>query len=161
MPGIVGLITQKPRQQAERELQQMLASIHHDPAHVTGTWVDEGAGVYVGWTARKGSFADSMPLCNERGDVVLIFAGEEYSGAEVRPTLQSRGHQVGDGPSYLVHLYEDDPGFPANLNGRFQGLLVDKTRRTVMLFDDRYAMHRVYYYQAQDAFYFSVEAKAI
>ena len=43
-----------------------------------GTWVEESLGVYVGWVARKDSFAEWMPLRNERGDVVLVFAGEEF-----------------------------------------------------------------------------------
>ncbi len=51
--------------------------------------------------------------------------------------------------------------FPASLNGRFHGLLADRTRGTATLFNDRYGMHRVYYHQAKDAFYFAAEAKAI
>ena len=35
--------------------------------------------------------------------------------------LKERGHECeDDGPSYLVHLYEEDPGFPKHLNGRFK-----------------------------------------
>ena len=33
--------------------------------------------------------------------------------------------------------------------------------KTATLFNDRYGMHRIYYHQAQDAFYFAAEAKAI
>jgi len=47
------------------------------------------------------------------------------------------------------------------LNSRFQGLLVEKTAGTATLFNDRYGMHRVYYHESQDAFYFAAEAKAI
>src|SRR5580658_135424 len=52
-------------------------------------------------------------------------------------------------------------GFPANLNGRFQGLLTDRTRGTTTLFVDRYGMQRVYYHESRGAFYFAAEAKAI
>jgi asparagine synthase (glutamine-hydrolysing) len=61
----------------------------------------------------------------------------------------------------LVHLYEEDLKFPAGLNGRFHGLLTDQSRGTTMLFNDRYGMHRIYYYESKDAFYFASEAKAI
>jgi asparagine synthase (glutamine-hydrolysing) len=47
------------------------------------------------------------------------------------------------------------------LNGRFHGLLTDRTRGTAILFNDRYGMHRVYYHESKDAFYFAAEAKAI
>jgi asparagine synthase (glutamine-hydrolysing) len=76
--------------------------------------------------------------------------------------LEQQGHQVDSGgPSYLVHLYEDDHSFPAGLNGRFHGLVSDRIRGTTTLFNDRYGMHRLYYHESSDAFYFAAEAKAI
>jgi asparagine synthase (glutamine-hydrolysing) len=47
------------------------------------------------------------------------------------------------------------------LNGRFQGLAADKRNGAATLFNDRYGMHRVYYHESKDAFYFAAEAKAI
>lgn len=162
MPGIVGLITKMPRQWAEAQLPQMVAAIRHESFYVTGTWVDEPLGVYVGWAARKDSFCDGMPLLNERGDAVLAFSGEEYSEPGTARRLKERGHALDtEGPSYLVHQYEEDSAFPAGLNGRFHGLLADRARGTVMLFNDRYGMHRVYYHESKEAFYFAAEAKAI
>jgi asparagine synthase (glutamine-hydrolysing) len=82
MPGIVGLITKMPRDIAEAELLRMVESIRHESNYITGTWIDESLGVYVGWVARKGSFADGMPLRNERENVVLVFSGEEFPHQE-------------------------------------------------------------------------------
>ena len=162
MPGIAGLVTKLPREHATRELQRMIGSLRHESFYVTGMWVNEALGVYVGWAARKGSFSDGMPLRNERGDVVLVFSGEEYSEQGVVRRLEQRGHAVeATGPSYLVHLYEEDPAFPAALNGRFHGLLADGTRGTATLFNDRYGMERLYYHESDEAFYFAAEAKAI
>ena len=162
MPGIVGLITKMPRERAERELLQMVEALRNENFYVTGTWVDEALGVYVGWVARKDSFSDGMPLRNERGDVVLIFSGEEFPEPGTAQRLKERGHELNvAGPSYLVHLYEEDSSFPAGLNGRFHGLLTDRSRRTGTLFNDRYGMHRIYYHQSKNAFYFAAEAKAI
>jgi len=162
MPGIVGLITAMPRAQAERELRRMVEAIRHESFYVTGTWIDESLGVYVGWAARKGSFSDGMPLCNEHGDTVLAFSGEEYPEPGTACRLKERGHSLAaEGPSYLVHLYEEDPAFPASLNGRFHGLLADRTRGVAMLFNDRYGMQRIYFHESNEAFYFAAEAKAI
>jgi asparagine synthase (glutamine-hydrolysing) len=103
-----------------------------------------------------------MPLQNERGDVTLIFAGEEFPEPGTASRLRERGHSVQcNGPSYLVHVYEEDPSFPAGLNGRFHGLLMDRKRGTATLFNDRYGMHRIYYHEAKEAFYFAAEAKAL
>jgi asparagine synthase (glutamine-hydrolysing) len=162
MPGIVGLITKIPREQAEPQLLRMLATLRHESFYGTGTWIDEPLGVYVGWSVRQNSFSDAMPLCNERGNVVLVFSGEEYPEPEVARRLREKGHTLQtEGPSYLVHLYEEDPSFPAGLNGRFHGLLTDRLRRTATLFNDRYGMHRLYYHRSNDAVYFAAEAKAI
>ena len=140
----------------------MVEALRHEDFYVAGTWIEESLGVYVGWVARKGSFSDGMPLRNERGDVVLVFSGEEFPEPGTAQHLKERGHGLDvAGPSYLVHLYEEDSAFPAGLNGRFHGLVADRTNSTAMLFNDRYGMHRIYYHQSRDAFYFAAEAKAI
>jgi len=78
MPGIAGLITKMPRQWAEPQLLRMVEALRHESFYQAGTWIDETAGVYVGWVVQKNSFSDGMPLSNERGDVTLVFSGEEY-----------------------------------------------------------------------------------
>jgi asparagine synthase (glutamine-hydrolysing) len=162
MPGIVGLITKMTREWAEPQLLRMMETLRHESSGVMGTWVDESLGVYVGWIARKDSFSESMPLRNERGDVVLVFSGEEYPEPGLDRSLKGRGHQLEqDGCSYLVHLAEEDTAFPSNLNGRFHGLLTDRTRGTTTLFNDRYGIHRIYYHESNETFYFAAEAKAI
>ena len=162
MPGIVGLISRMPREHAERQLSLMVETLRHEDFYVAGTWVEEPLGVYVGWVARKKSFSDGMPLRNERGDMVLVFSGEEFPEPGTVQRLKQQGHEFDPtGSSYLVHRYEEEPSFPLGLNGRFQGLAADKRNGAATLFNDRYGMHRVYYHESKDAFYFAAEAKAI
>lgn len=163
MPGIVGLITNTlPKATAESELHEMVESLRHEPFYASGTWADSAQGVYVGWVARQGSFADGMPLHNECGDATLVFAGEDFPEPSIVGELRRRGHAVApEGPSYLVHRYEEEADFPKGLNGRFHGLAADRKRGTVMLFNDRFGLQRIYYHEAKDAFYFAAEAKAI
>jgi asparagine synthase (glutamine-hydrolysing) len=162
MPGLVGLITKLQREDAERQLLAMLGTLRHEPFYTTGTWCDESLGVYVGWAARAGSFSDGMPLVNERGNSVLIFSGEDHAEPGTPARLKGRGHAVEpDGPGYLIHVYEEDPTFPAGLNGWFHGLIADRTCGTATLFNDRFGMHRLYYHESKEAFYFAAEAKAI
>jgi len=162
LPGIVGLITNLPRASAESQLLKMVESLCHEPFYVSGTWIDSEQGVYVGWVARRGCFADGMPLHNERRNVTLIFSGEEFSEPGMVSALRQRGHAVAsEGPSYLVHRFEEESDFPKGLNGRFHGLTADSARGTVMLFNDRFGLQRIYYHEANDAFYFAAEAKAI
>jgi asparagine synthase (glutamine-hydrolysing) len=140
----------------------MLNTLGHESFYVSGKWIDESLGVYVGWSAQKDSFADGMPLSNETGDVVLVFAGEEFPEPGTAARLIARGHTLGSSEaSYLVHLYEEDPSFPAGLNGFFHGLVADRAQATVTLMNDRYGMQRLYYHESNDTFYFAAEAKAI
>jgi asparagine synthase (glutamine-hydrolysing) len=140
----------------------MVETLRHQSCYETGTWIDESLGVYEGWAARKNSFSDGMPLRNELGDLVLVFSGEEFPEPGTARRLRERGHAVEtEGPSYLVHLYEEDTAFPSGLNGQFHGLLADRTRGIAVLFNDRYGMHRIYYHEAKEALYFAAEAKAI
>ena len=162
MPGIVGLIAGMPRERAEAELLRMVAALCHEASYICGTWIDESLGLYIGWVERGGPFAGRMPFISEQGDLVLAFSGEEFAEQGIAEQLKRRGH--GDeleGPAHLVHLAEEDPGFPKALNGRFHGVLADRKTGTATLFNDRYGLHRIYYHEANGAFYFAAEAKAI
>ena len=109
MPGIVGLITKMPREWAEPQLLRMVESVCHEAFYVSGVWIDESLGVYVGWVERQNSFCADMPIGNERGDVHLVFSGEEFPEPGIARRLKDRGHDVGStGRSYLVHLYEEE-----------------------------------------------------
>jgi asparagine synthase (glutamine-hydrolysing) len=162
VPGLVGVITKIRGEDAERQLLAMLGTLRHEPFYATGTWRDESLGVYLGWAARAGSFSDGKPLANEQGNATMVFSGEDHPDPGTLAKLKGRGHAAKpDGPGYLIHLYEEDPTFPAGLNGFFHGLIADRTRGTAILFNDRFGMHRLYYHESKDAFYFAAEAKAI
>jgi asparagine synthase (glutamine-hydrolysing) len=162
MLRIVGCVTNLPRAYAEDKVLHMLESLRRDDICVTGMWAEESLGLFIGWARREHPFSYEVPLRSERGDVVLFFSGEEFADVGTEQHLKQRGHDLGDsGPSYLVHLYEEDPSFPSALNGRFHGLVIDRNLKAAFLFNDRYSMHRICYHQAKDGFYFATEAKAL
>lgn len=162
MPGLVGLFTRMPRECAEAELLRMVAALCHEPWYASGTWSDETLGLYVGWVLRSESVAKGMPLYNEQRDLVLAFSGEDYPEPGAAERLKGRGHGCDfEGLSYLIQLAEEDASFPKGLNGQFHGVLADRNNQKATLFIDRYGMHRIYYHEASDAFYFAAEAKAI
>src|SRR6266536_387004 len=154
MPGIVGLITKIPRQRAEAELSRMLAAICHESFYRTATWSDESLGVYLGWTELPGSFSSGMPLRNQAGDLCMVFSGDEYSEHTREPAGESESQ-------YLLRRYENDPDFIAQLNGMFHGVIADRRRGLVTVFNDRFGMHRLCYHKSSAGFYFAAESKAI
>src|SRR6266436_10211976 len=106
----------------------MVQCLRHESFYQTGTWIDESLGVYVGWAARAGSFSDGMPLASEQGNAILVFSGEDHPEHGTPARLKERGHAAEpDGPGYLIHLYEEDPTFPA---GRSEERRVGKECRS-------------------------------
>lgn len=160
MPGIVAILGNLPHEKAVEQLEQMLATLRHEPFYTSGTFVDRESGVYVGWTARAGSFSDGMPLRNESSNRVLVFSGEEFPDPSSIAGLK-KGQPVSSRAHYLVHQYEQDSAFPKALNGRFHGLALDRTSRTAMVFNDRFGMHKLYFHETSAAIYLAAEAKAI
>lgn len=165
MPGIVGIISKIPSDRAERELRRMVETMRHESFYESGTWRDPSLGIYVGWSARKGSFCDRLPIQNESRresrNQVLFFAGEEFGHKQSAASNGNGRATSPDDPSYLLDVAADDAAFPKCLNGRFHGFLINRSTGEASLFNDRYGMHRIYYHEAKEAFYFAAEAKAI
>jgi len=153
MPGLVGLITRMPRERARAELSRMVAALRHEARYVSGIWVDEALGIYLGQVECTQSSTRRIPLYSERRDVALAFSGEEFTASGVADDLSNS-------PCF-VHLAKADSDFLTSLNGRFHGLRADLRNGTTTLFNDRYGLHRIYYHEGNEAFYFAAEAKAI
>jgi asparagine synthase (glutamine-hydrolysing) len=130
---------------------------------VDGRVHDARAGLWSGWACHKGSFADCLPIWNEKKDICLLFSGEDFVDQAKVDALRKRGHVFNSNDaSYLVHLYEElGYGFLDKLNGWFSGLLLDIREQKVVLFNDRYGVDRIYYHEDSRAFYFASEAKAL
>jgi asparagine synthase (glutamine-hydrolysing) len=163
MPGITGFIDLRSIQGKDRLLDRMLASMRHESFYASGKVVHEALGLWLGWTALEGSFADGMPQWNEKGDVGLVFSGEDFRDPADARRLEALGHGIGGrAADYLVHLYEDTGDrFFEKLNGRFNGIILDLKDKKVHIFNDRFGLNRIYYHETRDGLYFSSEAKAL
>ena len=104
-----------------------------------------------------------MPIWNEKKDLALIFFGENFADLDFFDKLKAKHHKFDSlNAGYIIHMYEESGmNFLNELNGWFSGLLIDLREKKVVLFNDRYGMQRIYYYEGQDGFYFSSEAKAL
>ncbi|HAP42432.1 MAG TPA: hypothetical protein DCQ94_22170 [Nitrospira sp.] len=163
MPGIVGLVGGGTPEENRATLDRMVGAMKHESFYSTGTYINESLGLWVGWVCHAGSFADCMPVWNERKDICLIFFGEDFAEAVEIERLKANGHNCSGGnANYLVHCYEESGvSFLENLNGCFSGVVIDLCERKVILFNDRYGLQRICYYQGSDSFYFTSEAKAL
>jgi asparagine synthase (glutamine-hydrolysing) len=162
MPGLVGIITRGDSEATKLQLRRMIAAMCHESFYESGEWCDESAGVYLGWIRRQGTSPAGQPIQDESGNQVLAFSGEEFSDPDSSYFFEK--HDVAADARQKTFLRKRLHGtrqFAADLNGRFQGLLVDRSAGTATLFNDRYGLHRVYYHETPDAFYFAAEAKSI
>jgi asparagine synthase (glutamine-hydrolysing) len=163
MPGIVGIIGISHPGENASALNQMVKCMMYEPFYTSGTYVNEALGLWVGWIAHEGSFSDCMPIWNETKDICLIFSGEDFMDPTEVESLKGKGHKCdSQNATYLVHLYEEmGLKFVEKLNGWFSGVLVDLRQRSIVLFNDRYGLGRIYYHENEDGFYFSSEAKSL
>jgi len=155
MPGITGFFTTSRGTDLKIRLDEMVESLSAEDHFTVGTFVDEEIGVYVGWTAHRDSFADCMPVVSPDGRHVLIFSGETLANEELGVA------ETGDAKCLLDAYRTLGEGLYERLNGRFHGLMIDRSVRSAQLFNDRFGLHRICVYESGDTFYFSGEAKAI
>ncbi|MGH7950544.1 MAG: asparagine synthase-related protein [Limisphaerales bacterium] len=159
MPGIAGIISQKPAAECSARLRRMLEAMCHETFYLSGTHCVPEMGIYAGSIAFE-NLPDSI-VFNDTQDIALIFSGEFFLDSEIANgsergqlarVMQSR--ELADEPSALLPFFE-------KLNGLFSGLLIDKRRRKAFLFNDRYGVQRIYFHESNGDFYFASEAKAL
>jgi asparagine synthase (glutamine-hydrolysing) len=159
----MGLISHRAAHECDVIVSAMVDSMKCETSYLSGTYSAKQIGVYCGWVAQDKSFAANQVFFDEREDVALIFSGECFADNELLMGLKQKGHKLqhrnGD---WLVHLYEEEGDhFFEKLNGLFSGLLIDRRQKKAVLFNDRYGIERIYYYEAEGNFYFASEAKAL
>src|SRR2546429_5978546 len=163
MPGIVGIVSERPSEECKNLVKSMVASMEHESFYDSGMYSVPEIGIYPGCVAHKNSFAAGQPFFNEQRDVVLLLSGECFVDPETRTGLRQKRHELGRAAgSWLVHLYEEEGDrFFEKLNGLFSGLLIDKRQGKAFLFNDRYGVERIYWHKTGEAFFFASEAKAL
>ncbi|WP_435550564.1 hypothetical protein [Desulfobacterium sp. N47] len=163
MPGLAGLITKEITGKEEETLRVMLDSMLHESFYTHGIFTSKENGFFIGYSALQGSFADCMPIFNETKDIVLFLTGECYMDRSLISDLSSRGHNFNpDNASYIVHLYEENgEAFFKLLNGWYNGIILNLRNPEAILFNDRYGIRRIYFYEHKNVFAFSSEAKSL
>ena len=147
MPGIAGIISQSWNDAFPRRMKAMVDVMASEDFYRSETHFVREMGLCAGFVGFKGS-TDGI-FSNER-DIWLVFSGECFADSEL-----ATGER-------LIGLYEEEgEKFVEGLNGLFSGLLIDKQKQKVLLFNDRYGMQRIYCHQKDGEFYFAGEAKAL
>ncbi len=141
----------------------MVAALRHEDLSASGRYVDQSAGLWVGWVCHKDSYCDSLPIVAKDDQVVIVFYGEHYPDSDEIERLKKAGFNTDPGSAeYLLDLYAvRGERFFADLNGWFAGIVLDRRKNQLTLFTDRYAMGRLYFHETTEEFIFSSEAKSL
>lgn len=163
MPGLTGIITKHASGNEKEKVEMMLKCMLHESFYTHGTYQNPDNGFFIGFCALEQSFANCMPVFNEKKDIVLFLTGETYHDQSDINALAKRGHNFNSqNASCLVHMYEEEgENLFKNLNGWFNGILLDLRTAKIILFNDRCGIRRIYYYDNSDFFAFSTEAKSL
>src|SRR6266446_11000334 len=109
MPGIAGIISQRPSEECQDLVTSMVGSMEHEPFYTSGMYGVPEMGAYGGWVTHENSFAAREPFFNEQRDIALLFSGECFVDPETRVDLKRKGHELGQAAgSWLVHFYEEE-----------------------------------------------------
>jgi len=163
MPGIMGILTKLPTGEEQELVSAMLKSTLHEPFYTYGMYQNKAQGFFIGYSAIEKSFADCMPIFNETKDIVLFLTGECYDDPSIANQLKREGHDFQEGDAtYLIHRYEDlGDNLFKELNGWFNGIILNLRDAKAILFNDRYGIRRLYLYECPDFLAFASEAKAL
>jgi len=146
----------------------MLADMNRRIAHRgpddEGFFVEEN----VGLAMRRLSIIDvksgHQPLANENRDIWIVFNGEIYNHADLRPDLEAQGHQyrTRSDTETIVHLYEEyGSDCVKHLRGMFAFVIWDRRKRLLFAARDRLGIKPFYYRWDGKSFLFGSEIKTI
>ena len=105
-----------------------------------------------------------QPFISEDNSKALICNGEIYNYRELREKLVSQGHRfkTKSDCEVVLHLYEEEPEtFVRRLKGMFAFVLLDQTRREVLLARDRLGIKPLFYHNDSATFSCSSEIRGI
>ncbi len=164
MCGIAGYATVQPEMSAPATLERMTGAIRHRGPDDSGFFRDE----YASLGHRRLSIVDlalgHQPLGNETGDVWIVFNGEIFNHADLRPALEQAGHRYASrsDTETIVHAYEEyGPSAIERLRGMFSLAIWDRKRKTLFCARDRLGKKPFYYYWDGRLFAFASEIKAL
>ena len=164
MCGIAGFVVRQPRSGLRPALERMTQIIAHRGPDDSGYYSDEFA--YLGH--RRLSIIDvaggHQPLPNEDRGKWIVYNGEVFNHAALRPELEAAGHRYAShcDTETILHAYEQ---WGAQSVERYRGMFAfaiwDAAERTLFCARDRLGIKPFYYYWDGNTFAFASEIKAL
>ena len=163
--GICGIVYKDSSREVDPALVHRMTDVlaHRGPD-------DSGAYFHgsVGLGHRRLSIVDlasgHQPLPNEDRSVWIVFNGEVYNHASLRPALERAGHvyRTRCDTETILHAYEEHgPASLDLLRGMFAFAIYDEQSGALSLARDRLGIKPLYYIDTPELFAFASEVKAL
>jgi asparagine synthase (glutamine-hydrolysing) len=163
MCGIVGLWNPNDPDPLTRARAMASTIVHRGPDDA-GFHATDGLAIGM----RRLSIIDlaggHQPIFNEDGSLAIVFNGEIYNHAEIRASLEARGHRFATrcDTEVIVHAFEEHGADCVHLfNGMFAFAIWDARTRSLFLARDRMGVKPLYWTWDGTRFAFASEMKAL
>jgi len=163
MCGIAGYINIGPAAPDRAVLERMTDTIRHRGPDECGYYQDAHASL----GHRRLSIIDlatgQQPMTNENGRLQIVYNGEIFNHADLRPGLERAGHvyKTRCDTETILHAYEEyGPACVERFRGMFSFALWDTQARRLFCARDRLGKKPFYYYNGR-LFAFASEIKAL
>jgi len=165
MCGIAGIVATDGLQGDDRtRLVPMRDVMTHRGPDEAGIFADSHAGLAHRRLSIVDLAAGQQPLSNEDGTIWIVFNGEIYNHADIRPELEALGHRYKTrcDTETIVHAYEQwGDRAVERLRGMFAFAIWDAPRRRLLLARDRMGIKPLYWTLVGTRLLFGSEIKAI
>lgn len=165
MCGIAGIVKLDPQESVEEaRLKRMRDVLRHRGPDGEGLWLEGPVGLGFRRLAIIDVAGGHQPMANEDDSCWLVYNGEIYNHAALRPALEARGHRyrTRSDTETILHLYEEEGERSVErLQGMFAFALWDGVRKRLLLARDRLGIKPLYYACTDHELLFASEIKAI
>jgi len=165
MCGIAGFVNTRGGISSHAPIERMTDVIRHRGPDAHGFFKDP----WVALGHRRLSIIDlstagNQPMTNEDSSLWIIYNGEIFNHAGIRPELERAGHTYAThtDTETILHGYEEfGPKCLERFRGMFAFALWDRNRRTLFCARDRLGIKPFYYFWDGTLFVFASEIKAV
>ena len=167
MCGVCGVYHYAGDRRVDPELlRRMTGAMSHRGPDDDGFWTSPDG--RLGFGFRRLAIVDlaggHQPMSNEDGSAWIVFNGEIYNHAALRPHLEARGHvyRTRSDTETILHQWEESrDAVPTKLTGMFGLGIYDIQARRLFLARDRIGIKPIYWHDDGTTFVFASEIKAL
>ncbi|MDW7679070.1 MAG: asparagine synthase (glutamine-hydrolyzing) [bacterium] len=165
MCGICGIVNSHREDTVNPDnLKQMCDVITHRGPDDEGIYVQKNVGLGMRRLSIIDLVSGKQPICNETGQIWIVFNGEIYNHKTLRAQLEGYGHKfvTNTDTETIVHAYEQfGEKCVEKFNGMFAFAIWDEQSQQLFLARDRIGIKPLYYFIDKSRLVFGSEIKSI